>query len=475
MSDPTRNQDHPNRPSAPDAPASDGSEARRPQDYGPMREGERFRILRGDCVEAMARLLEEGVRADALICDPPYGLSKHGDVAPILRAWLDGEEAAVPGRGFLEETWDAFVPSPRAWGAAMRLAKPGAHLAAFAGTRSTDLMGISLRLAGWEMRDVIAFLWSYATGMGKGRDLSMDLDRLSGTAHLREVVGTKRGAHKAMEHRRKTADVRIPVSRPHHPLAKAYEGWTTSLRPSFEPILLGRAPFSGSVAECVAAHGTGAMNVGGCRVLRADGTSRQAGNLLQDGSEETLRALEEASSGLSSLLEALPMDEEDERRGEDPSASLRGEAWEASLHHSAKGTRQDRHEGAESVGGNRHPCLKPTPLLRWLVRLLVPDGGLVVDPFCGSGSVGKAVLLENPTLRYIGIELDPEHAAVAEARCRWAEAKAREDAALESEARERRAEAARAAPTRQGAFRPAEDPAQAALGTLLDLFGNPTD
>lgn len=139
-----------------------------------------FRIINADCIAAMREMADNSV--DAIVTDPPYGLSDHRtkDVVECLRAWCDGEEYLTKKKGFMGKTWDSWVPGPEVWREALRVLKPGGHLLAFAGTRSMDLMCMAIRIAGFELRDSIGhahdggeaplLAWCHGQGFPKSRD-----------------------------------------------------------------------------------------------------------------------------------------------------------------------------------------------------------------------------------------------------------------------------------------------------------------
>src|SRR5690625_1247863 len=160
-------------------------------------------LLQGDCLDVLKAMEDNSV--DSVVTDPPYGLSKEPDINEVLSKWLAGEEYDHGHGGFMGKSWDSFVPHPDIWREVYRVLKPGGHVLVFAGTRTQDLMTIALRLAGFEVRDVIEFL--YFSGFPKSHDVSKAFDRRSEYA-----------------------------------LAKQYSGFGTSLKPSHEPIIeIGRA------------------------------------------------------------------------------------------------------------------------------------------------------------------------------------------------------------------------------------------
>lgn len=379
-----------------------------------------YTLHQGDCLETMRSLPDNSV--DAVVTDPPYGLSEHKtpDVVACLSAWLAGEEYRPNKKGFMGRTWDSWVPGPEVWREVYRVLKPGGHVLAFAGTRTQDLMCISLRLAGFEARDLIG--WIYGSGFPKSMDVSKAIDKAAGAE--REVVGQDTKARSTSgasalptvggETVYKTWDITAPATE----AAKQWEGWGTALKPALEPITVARKPLIGTVAENVLTHGTGAINVDGCRITdgtetggerpayepngknavygagaRENTAGRFPANIIHDGSDEVV-ALFPNSNGAGGSVPNVKV------------ASGSGSA--ARFFYCAKASKRDRDEG------NTHPTVKPTDLMAYLCRLVTPPGGVVLDPFLGSGSTGKAAMREG--FRFIGCELDPEYIAIARAR-----------------------------------------------------------
>src|SRR5574343_308478 len=226
---------------------------------------DRFTLHLGDCLEAMRAMPDNSV--DACVTDPPYGLSDHRpqDVTDCLTAWLKGEEYRPNKRGFMGRTWDSWVPGPEVWREAMRVLKPGGHILAFSCSRTMDLMSMAIRLAGFEIRDTVA--WCYSQGFPKSMDVSKKIDQMAGAE--REVTGVqgKCGMATAAENyegNEKWSGLRR--DNPATDAARQWQGWGTSLKPAFEPCIMARKPLAGTVAENVLRHGTGAINIEGCRV-----------------------------------------------------------------------------------------------------------------------------------------------------------------------------------------------------------------
>jgi hypothetical protein len=185
-------------------------------------------IIQGDCLEVLRGLPDCSV--DAIVTDPPYGLSKEPNVVEVLNHWIVGDDYKHKGSGFMQAAWDSFVPGPSVWKEVFRVLKPGGHLLAFAGTRTQDLMAISLRMAGFEFRDCL--MWAFGSGFPKSHNLDGD-----------------------------------------------WQGWGSALKPAYEPILLMRKPSPLTIADTVQEWGTGAINVDGCRV----GTETRTQKLIDGG------------------------------------------------------------------------------------------------------------------------------------------------------------------------------------------------
>jgi site-specific DNA-methyltransferase (adenine-specific) len=389
-----------------------------------------FQIYVGDCLETLRTLPDNSV--DSIVTDPPYGLSKEPDMAEVLKHWLAGDDYQHKGGGFMGKSWDSFVPGPAVWRECLRVLKPGGHLLAFFGSRTHDIGTLAIRLGGFEIRDMGA--WLYGSGFPKSRNIGNDVEGM--------------------------------------------EGWGTALKPAHEPITFARKPLIGTIAANVLAHGTGAINVDGCRVGtdtvsthsrgsnaafpkrpgestveesgrtvdQRDGldhserTGRWPANILHDGSDEVV-ALFPANAGA-----AAPVKGTEASKASVGNITGQRERVEGAFHadkgsasrffYCAKASRKDRNEGMVSsdtpaVGtgatmreredaewskrnGNHHPTVKPTDLMAYLCRLVTPPGGTVLDPYMGSGSTGKAAMREG--FSFIGCELSEEYAEIARVR-----------------------------------------------------------
>lgn len=339
---------------------------------------------------------------DSCITDPPYHLTsivkRFGAVnATPAKVGKTGAYARA-SKGFMGQTWDGgdIAFQPETWAAVLRVLKPGAHLVAFSGTRTYHRMACAIEDAGFEIRDQLA--WCYGSGFPKSHNQP--------------------------------------------------GGWGTALKPAWEPICLARKPLQGTVAGNIDAHGTGAINIDGCRIgdevrhasfsslapchgnhLGDAGTAkarrgtqgepkeyvgRWPANIIHDGSEEVLAAFPDAPG------QQQPSRDDQRKQGKVYGAITnnggrvhepRGDSGSAArFFYCAKATTEERGEG------NTHPTVKPVDLMRWLCRLVTPVGGTVLDPFTGSGSTLIAADAEQ--FDAIGCELSSDYAAIAERRVR---------------------------------------------------------
>lgn len=361
---------------------------------------------------------------DSIVTDPPYGLS------------------------FMGKKWDYDVPSAEIWAECLRVLKPGGHLLAFAGTRTQHRMACRIEDAGFEIRDMIA--WVYGSGFPKSHNVGKSIDREAGAQ--REVVGKavagsaplKRGHVNASGGGLSVGTERSPeydITAPATEAAQQWQGWGTALKPALEPITMARKPFASTVAANVLAHGTGGLNIDGCRVegtpaptrfdpakhghegwrMNATGAEcaanasplgRWPANLIHDGSDEVLAAFP-AQAGASAPVKGTEASRASVGRvtgeRERVAGAFHGDTGSAArFFYCAKTSKKDRGEG------NVHPTVKPTDLMAYLCRLVTPPGGAVLDPFMGSGSTGKAAVREG--FRFIGIEREADYLRIATAR-----------------------------------------------------------
>jgi len=375
---------------------------------------------------------------DAIVSDPPYGLA------------------------FMGRDWDKALPDPATWAELLRVAKPGAHLVAFGHPRLYHRLAVDIEDAGWELRDCL--MWLFGTGFPKSLDVSKAIDAAAGVE--RHVIG--RGPHAANRTHPEgydgwTGEDRREVTAPATPASARWSGWGTALKPAWEPILLARKPLAGTVAANVLEHGTGGLNIDGARVGTSDvlrigsgllgyesgcdgsnpGSQNPAGrwpaNVVLD--EEAAARLdgevgELASRGnIGSSVATGPPGAAYAIGAERPSGAeyTYGDSGGASrFFYTAKASRAEREAGLgparahvdpkrkdgsagrQSKRANTHPTVKPIDLMQWLLRLVTPPGGIVLDPFTGSGTTGCAAALEG--FEFAGAEMSATYAEIARAR-----------------------------------------------------------
>ena len=403
--------------------------------------------------EVLAELAFFGdLQADSVVTDPPYHLQSivkrlgSANAAPITGG-SDGRYARA-ANGFMGKQWDGgdIAFQPDTWGLVYDVMKPGAHLLAFGGTRTFARMSVAIEDAGFEIRDTI--MWVYGSGFPKSHDVSKGIDKAAGAE--REVIGSKVGlpgysmrANDTPDHRRNVlgvfdnAEVECAVTAPATDAARQWSGWGTALKPAVEPIILARKPLIGTVAANVLAHGTGALNIDGCRVPSEGGKHREGkpsqdrrytsagatniaalpgprggdpagrwpANLIHDGSDEVLAAFPAApgQQGKASSNPDSPRTKSiygELGRADDPMVPRGDTGSAARFFYSAKASKADR-------AGSKHPTVKPLALMRYLCRLVTPPGGTVLDPFAGSGTTLQAAVDEG--FAAFGIEREDEY------------------------------------------------------------------
>lgn len=374
-----------------------------------------YQLINGNSLDVLKTLPDNSV--DAIVTDPPYGLSQHsqGDIVNALTAWLAGEEYTHGKAGFMGKDWDSFVPSPMLFKECLRVLKHGGHMLCFAGARTQDLMSLSIRLAGFEMRD--ACLWLYGSGFPKGHNIAKGIDKKLGIK--RKVVGynpNHRGESQYNNRFTKALGQNGELTEASSPEAKRWEGWNTNLKPAYEPIIMARKPLDGTVVNNVLKHGVGGLNIDACRVGSSEDDLKSLYRAtIENNSEQSWKntskqivqnpiALELGRYPANIILDG----------SEDVEALFPNDTQR--FFYCAKASKRDRDEGLEGMNG--HPTVKNTALMRHLVRLVTPKGGIVLDPFMGSGSTGKACMYEG--MQFIGVELNPKYVEIAKARIEFA-------------------------------------------------------
>jgi site-specific DNA-methyltransferase (adenine-specific) len=403
-------------------------------------QGDGWKVLAGSCLD---RLLElDDCSIDAVVTDPPYEL------------------------GFMGKSWDSsgIAYNVEVWRQCLRVLKPGGHILAFGGSRTWHRLAVAIEDAGFELRDSIA--WIYGSGFPKSLDVSKAIDKSSGIERKSDYVPNNENALYG-------AGMGGGITTTSEPAitddAKKWQGWGTALKPAFEPVVVGRKPLTGTVAANVLKWGVGGLNIDGTRIGTDGGTKgtgidlshrvgdaktgfrknnevtqlnagRWPSNVMLD--EYTAELLDEQTGILKSgKLDRSKIKAANSIYGEAPKA--RDGLYEATeggasrFFYVAKASKRDRNEGLDGleakassnygsiqerssnpVKQNFHPTVKPTELMRNLIRLVTPFGGTVLDPFTGSGSTGKAAILEG--MQFVGCELTPEYLPIIQGRINYA-------------------------------------------------------
>ncbi|GAB3176122.1 hypothetical protein GCM10027059_50490 [Myceligenerans halotolerans] len=363
-------------------------------------------LWHGDAAQVLRDLPDQSVHA--AITDPPYGLARERGqkFARTVRRWASGAPDYVPGgSGVGGHAWDRFVPPPALWEQVLRVLKPGGYALVFAAPRTADIMGLSLRLAGFEITDQI-LAWTYGGAMAKARDVSRLIDNHLGNDRPNgpdDPVRARR-LHSQTGEYVSPAGWRVgarstAVTRPGSAESERWEGWSTALKPAQEPILVARRPVEGTIAQNVLAHDAGVLHTDAVKIQAQDG-DRHPPNLV------TMHhpACTPAACHQSCVVADLAAQSAD-RRG-------RGDAtrFTPALRYAAKP------RGSEKlvVGGVTHPTVKPMALARWLVDLVAVPGMVVLDPFAGSGVVAAACA--EAGISSISVEIEETYVRLAEAR-----------------------------------------------------------
>lgn len=415
---------------------------------------DRYILHLGNCLDSLKGVPDNSV--DSIVTDPPYGIS------------------------FMSKKWDYDVPSVEIWKECLRVLKPGGFLLSFSSTRTYHRMTINIEDAGFEIRDCCT--WNYSSGFPKSHNISASIDKMYGHPNRGRAIPTASSYQACdVDQENKLTSNPVGPYEPKTDEAKQWQGWGTALKPSQEFIAMARKPLDGTVANNVLTWGTGGINIDDCRIKLTSQdnltrtqksskstfssnakdwtttTYKSAGrwpaNFIHDGSQEVLELFPESTSkafnakprgshnSLTFCKNGGTINDNYVNGGYNDSGSA------ARFFYVPKASKRDKEEGLdyfeEKVGAkqfnegmegqirsngtvikeatklrNPHPTVKPTELMKYLCRLVTQPGGVVLDPFMGSGSTGKAAILEG--FHFIGCELDEEYLAIAEARIKHA-------------------------------------------------------
>jgi len=315
-------------------------------------------LVNSDCIKHL-KTLDDNI-FDSCVTDPPYHLTS------IVKRFATSTEPKGPlykrlSTGFMGQTWDGgdVAFTTEMWKEVYRTLKPGAYLLAFSAARNYHRMAVAIEDSGFEIRDQI--MWIYGSGFPKSLNMGKQMDKKLGNKRIKTgqvKTHARKGVAVAEERTAINAgsfgqevEEEITVG------TSEWEGWGTALKPAHEPIVMARKPIDGSVADNILEHRTGAINIDDCRV---ENQNRFPANVIHDGLEEE---------------------------------------W-ARYFYCAKASKKEK-------GDTKHPTVKPVELMRYLVKLITPKKGIVLDPFAGTGTTGEACILENK--KYYLIEAEPSY------------------------------------------------------------------
>lgn len=377
---------------------------------------ENYSLYLGDNIQWLKTLQSDSI--DSVVTDPPYGLS------------------------FMGKKWDYDVPSMELWNEVFRVLKPGGHILSFGGTRTYHRMVTNIENAGFEIRDQLQ--WLFFTGFPKSHNIGKAIDKIQGNE--REVIGstisgiskafTKEGWGNGSDEVTKTKGMSI------------YDAWGTGLKPANEPICLARKPISErTIALNVIKHGTGGINIDGCRIEYTSSKDEKHQQNIRKGIGKFFGGagksicFDPVSTGRfpsnvlidESIGEILDEQGGIKNQGHWSSTNSNGfgefgggkstyygtgekdksKIGASKFFYVPKPSKKEKSMGLDQIS-NSHPTVKPITLISYLVRLITPPGGTVLDPYMGSGSGGISTLLEG--FKFIGMEQDPDYFEIATAR-----------------------------------------------------------
>jgi site-specific DNA-methyltransferase (adenine-specific) len=375
-------------------------------------------LLKGNCLETLKTL--ENASVDSIVTDPPYEL------------------------GFMGKAWDnsGIAYSAELWAECLRVLKPGGHLLAFSGSRTYHRMAVAIEDSGFEIRDQI--MWLYGSGFPKSLNVSKAMDKAAGALEHEGTGFLVAGDYNGRDLKGPPAKGYVPPA-PSTPEAQQWQGWGTALKPAHEPIVVARKPVEGTVVNNVLTYGTGALNIDGSRVS-ANGDNLEGGkkggtdneiyskglgdssgrsseldgrwpaNVIHDGSDEVLAGFPITKSGSGNknvgnrqgIFGNFGAGNGEGIGGDEGSA--------ARFFYCSKASKAERNAGLE--GPNAHPTVKPLALMRYLVKLVTPPNGVVLDPFLGSGTTAMAAVMEG--FEWVGCEMTEDYWPIIESRVEWA-------------------------------------------------------
>ena len=399
-----------------------------------------FKIIQGDNRDTLKTLADNSI--DAIVTDPPYGID------------------------FLGKSWDANTGALETYQECLRVLKPGGHILAFSAARTYHHLAVTLEQAGFEIRDQI--MWIYSSGFPKSQDIGKSIERseqkiknkslmIPATNSNSVSINTKCSKcdkpHGTITLTKKCEHSDCPVLAKLKPADNEWSGWGTQLKPAHEPIALARKPIKQSIAKNCQTWGTGALNIDATRVpyenqKDIDTYLNNKRGPMERGNDEDGKNIRmfNGETGFKAVKREVTVEQDLPELGRFPSNVI-GEILQADYQkyfYCPKVSRRERHVGFDfdtmpTIGnnngnpmgqlagdknsalkdvekntsdkGNNHPTVKPIELMKYLIKLITPPGGTVLDPFNGSGSTGCAAV--ELGFEYIGCELDPAYVDIS--------------------------------------------------------------
>ncbi len=387
-------------------------------------ESDNYVLFQGNMLDMLQEIKENSI--DSIVTDPPYELN------------------------FMNKGWDnsGIAFQKEAWQKCYEVLKPGGYLLAFGGTRTYHRIASAIEDSGFEIRDCI--MWLYGSGFPKSMNIGKIYDKKMGNKRKKigetKIGKTSLGDNSGWD---TSKNMKIIKQSGHVDITKGnskWEGWGTCLKPAYEPIIVARKPFKKSLVDNVIENGVGGLNIDECRIGNETISSHKAPKGTFAGGEEDRGSVREEDNTILYSYHS----------GRFPANVIHDglqEEW-SRYFYCAKASKKDRDEGLDKFqentiddGKNKsidnpfqrgktqrhniHPTVKPTKLMQYLIRLVTPKNGIILDPFIGSGSTGKAVMYENKernaNYKFIGIELTEEYLPIADARINYANNQAREE------------------------------------------------
>lgn len=432
-------------------------------------ENDNYVLYQGKMQDVIDNELKEK-SVDCIVTDPPYELNF------MNKGWDNS------GVAFQKETWEKCL----------KVLKPGGYLLAFGGTRTYHRIACAIEDAGFEIRDCI--MWLYGSGFPKSMNIGLAIDKKNGvdnrTGNIVKGVGSnntnsmKNGLGESQEFASEYEERKA---------TNEWAGWGTALKPAYEPVIVARKPFSGSLVDNILEYGVGGLNIDECRITLGKEETKKGGfgnaksgyhkTIGNSGDEEYKCKWVESNQGRFPANVILTYDETDQsevcsgfpdtkseggnafnkvaKNGENSMFGLKqmkddicfhDEGSAARYFYCAKASKKDRDNGLdefeekrkagygydfgymnagegmfkdrETLKRNTHPTVKPVDLMQYLIRLVAPQNAVILDPFMGSGSTGKAAMFENrernKNYKFIGIEMTEEYLPICKARIDYA-------------------------------------------------------